>query len=166
LPVRSSLYAGLPSVGVSIMAAAVAIALWRAASDRARRVAVVTAVVLPFALMPIYWSRAWRWVRPAELAVRVLDDLRALQPRPGETIVLHDAQGARANLSSAFGTLFGDAAELWFGPQVRVWIEPPPPQWEQAGLRPPAPGEAVRHAVLRDGRLVAWDPSRAAPGRP
>jgi hypothetical protein len=153
LPVRSSLYAVFPSVGAALAAAACAQGLWLAAGDRRRRLQ-VAAAILPFVLVPIHWSRAARWVRPADLTRQVLADLAAAPPAPGTVSVLHDVAGGRASLSNAFGTLVTDAVCLTTGDEAaRVWIEPPPPDWEGAGLRPPQPGEPARHFTLREGRL-------------
>jgi hypothetical protein len=157
LPVRSSLYACFPSVGAALAAAACARGLWLAAEGRRRRLAVAAAVV-PFVLVPVHWSRAVRWVRPAELTRQVLADLAAAPPAPGTVAVLHDVAGGRASLSNAFGTLIVDAVCLSSGDEgARVWIEPPPPDWEGAGLRPPQPGEPVRHFALRQGRLIPME---------
>jgi hypothetical protein len=154
LPVRSSLYACFPSVGAALVAAACAQGLWLASEGRRRRLAVAAAVV-PLVLVPIHRSRAVRWVRPAELTRQALADLAAAPAAPGTVAVLHDVAGGRASLANAFGTLIADAVSLYAGDEAaRVWIEPPPPDWEGAGLRPPQPGEAVRHLFLRDGRLV------------
>ena len=52
LPVRSSLYACFPSVGVALAGAAIASALWRAGSAEQRRVAAAVALILPVLLIP------------------------------------------------------------------------------------------------------------------
>jgi hypothetical protein len=154
LPVRSSLYACFPSVGSALAAAACAQSVWNASPDSRRRLR-AAAVIVPLLLVPIHWSRAARWVRPAELTERTLADLASAPPAPGVVVVLHDAPGGRASLSNAFGTLIEDAVRSFAGDETaRVWIDPPPPDWEGAGLRPPEPGQPARHFVLRNGRLV------------
>lgn len=146
VPVRSSLYACFPSVGAAIAAAALATSLWRQASPRARRAVQVAALVLPFALIPLHRARNARMVRTAELSDAVLRQVRPLSARlaAGDVLVLEDDPGARVNVRNAFGTLVVDAVRLWTGvPEPRVWVDPPLPEWQQAGLRQPA-GPEIR----------------------
>ena len=50
-------------------------------------------------------------------------------------LVLHDDPGARVSLRNAFGTLITDAVRLETGTaSPRVWIEPPLPEWQEAGV--------------------------------
>jgi hypothetical protein len=140
VPVRSSLYACFPSVGSAMAAAAVASSLWRQASPRARRAAQVAAVLLPLALVPLQRTRNTRMVRTAELSAAVLEQVRphAASLAAGHVLVLEDDPGARVNVRGAFGTLVTDAVRLFTGVQEpRVWVEPPLPEWERAGLRRP-----------------------------
>jgi hypothetical protein len=153
LPLRSSLYACFPSVGVALAGAAVGEAVWRDMAAGRRALVLSAAALLPFALLPVYWSRAGRWVQPAELSARVLGDLQRDPSPPSTLIVLHDVEGVRNNLAGAFGTLL-DEAVLLHAPGRRVWIEPPPAGWQGAGLKPPRPGEAARRLFLREGHLV------------
>jgi hypothetical protein len=159
LPVRSSLYACFPSVGVALLAATVGAAVWREAGPAARRRLIGLALLVPFALVPVYRARAVRWVRPAEVSARVLEVLSSTPLASGTVVVLHDEPGIRWNLADVFGTLVEDAARLHLGAAIRIWIDPPPPNWQAAGLRPPEPDEPARHFSLRHGDLVP-----AAPG--
>ena len=155
LPVRSSLYVCFPSVGVAIAGAAVLRALIQQASARNLCRLVAAAVIVPLVLLPVYRSRNQRWVRPAELSRQVVEDLRGVEAdlRQGRMLVLFDAPGARVTLAGSFGTLVQDAVRLTTGiDHARVWVEPPPPDWELAGLTRPE-GPVVRY-WLRDGRLV------------
>jgi hypothetical protein len=155
LPVRSSLYACFPAVGLALGAGAALQALDRSGGLTGSRWAALAALVACVIWVPVARSRNVRWVRPAELSARVLDDFRVLRPElQGEqAIVLHDAVGTRASLQGAFGTLVGQAVQVATGLEgAAVWIEPPPPGIEAAGLRPPQ-GTAL-HYWLRDGQLV------------
>jgi hypothetical protein len=155
VPVRSSLYAVFPSVGAAVAAAAVLGALWRGAGDRRRRAALAAATLVPVALIPVYRSRNARLERAARFSAQVVADLQgaAAELRAGKALVLHDAPGAKATLAGSFGTLMEDAVRVTSGvPSARVWVEPPPPGWDAAGVRPPE-GPAV-HYWVRDGRLV------------
>lgn len=146
VPVRSSLYACFPSVGAAIAAAAVASSTWRQATPRARRAALAAAALLPLALVPVNRTRNSRMVRTAELSSAVLARVRphAGALAAGSVLVLEDDPSARVNVRNAFGTLVTDAVHLATGvPEPRVWIEPPLPEWQRAGLRRP-PGPQVR----------------------
>ena len=112
VPVRSSLYAVLPSVGAALAAGAVASASLRASRQRTTAALTVLAM-LPLLLVPIYWRRNERWVQLADLSARVIDQVRATAERhPGRRIVIVDNPSERFNVDSAFGSLWPDAAAL------------------------------------------------------
>ena len=68
LPVRSSLLAVFPSVGLALAVGTLLAATARnAAPQRAWRVA-VAGVILPFLLLPIYWQRNVRWTGLRDLS--------------------------------------------------------------------------------------------------
>jgi hypothetical protein len=115
VPVRSSLYALLPSVGSALAAGAVASAALRARPVIFTRV--VTALLVGAVLLvPVYRSRNGRWVELAELSERVMSTLqRETAGRSGGHLVLIDAIGERFNLDAAFGALFPDAVRLRLG---------------------------------------------------
>jgi hypothetical protein len=155
LPVRSSLYACLPSAGVAIAAAAWLSAAWRT-SDRAGRTrAAVAGLILPFVLWwPVYRVRNARLVQEAELSSRTLAAIAALRESApgGLTVLLKDDRRARPALDSAFATLAQDAVDLIVGPGVRVAMDPPPTNALFADPDPVTAPDAVLE--LRDGSLV------------
>jgi hypothetical protein len=115
LPIRSSLYALLPSVGSALAAGVVASAASRR-DPQLFRVAAVALMVLMIALNPVYRSRNVRWVRLAELSEDVMTTIaRDAATRPSGHVVLIDAPEERFNLASAFGALFPDALRLRVG---------------------------------------------------
>jgi hypothetical protein len=154
LPVRSSLYVCLPAAGTALVFAALATALWRGLSQREHSRLLLAGLLLPIFLVPVYRARARRWVAPADVSHTVLTEL-AQSPAFAGVTVIHDATETRATVAGAFGTLVQEAVALATGVSPpRVWIDPPPPLWESAGLKPPQPGEKVRYFTLRDGQLV------------
>jgi hypothetical protein len=164
LPVRSSLYACFPSVGVVLIAA-----MWVSlVVERARRIAVAPTVavlvVVATIAVPIYWSRNDRWLAPARVSAAVLPQLQAIvasQPREGE-VVIRDQNDPRESISAAFGTLLPEAVTLATGRQdVHVWLVPPPADWQLAGWRPPNEGAPTVRLVLH-GLTLQPD---ATPGR-
>jgi hypothetical protein len=116
LPVRSSLYAVLPSCGAALAVAVCASMLRRERPERFR-LAATGLVVLPVLLVPVYQSRNLRWVGPAETSARVMRTLQvATGSRPqGGFILLVDDPRERVNLDGAFGTLFPDALAIFVG---------------------------------------------------
>jgi hypothetical protein len=156
LPIRSSLYVCLPSVGAAIACAALVSAMWRRAELTRRRRALLAAVLLPVALFPAYWARTSRWVSIAEVSRQTLSDLQqsTADLPDNAVVVLHDDRARRANLSSAFGTLINDAFYFSSERHLSLWIEPAVTYADVAGLRAPDPRTIAREFWLRDGRLV------------
>jgi hypothetical protein len=115
LPVRSSLYALLPSVGTALLVGGVASAAQRAAPGRFARAAIALLVAVAV-LIPVYRSRNQRWVQVARVSQDALQTLAAdtAGTSPGH-IVLIDAPTERFNLTSAFGNLLPEALELRLG---------------------------------------------------
>jgi hypothetical protein len=116
LPVRSSLYAVLPSCGAAVAAAVVASAVLRERPERFRLASTVllAAVVL---LVPVYRARNVRWVEPAETSAHVMRSLQiatASRPQGGRVVLIDDPQ-ERFNLDGAFGALFPDALAVFLG---------------------------------------------------
>jgi hypothetical protein len=157
LPVRSSLYAVFPSVGVAVACAALLdsmIASNRDRSSEAIRVAVALAVTL-LALVPVYRARNGRYVEPArfsERALRTFSADAALGERRG-TILLHDGADPTSSFVGAFGTFATDAVRLRMGGDVTIWIDPPPGDWDLAGLHPPQPTDVVAEYAVENGRI-------------
>jgi hypothetical protein len=142
LPVRSSLYACLPSIGVALIVAEFCSACWQAAGERGRRRALIATVVIPMALLPVYVARNHRWTDLAVFSTRLMRDLAGHAPEAaGDTwIVLLDRnRDQRVNVQSVFGALVEDAVSLRVGHRVHVWVEPPMSPPLSDGLRPPCP---------------------------
>jgi hypothetical protein len=157
LPVRSSLYAVFPSVGAVIACAAIVEGMMaRAANQRAHmlRLGGVMAVVL-LAMVPAYRARNGRYVEPARFSERALRTIERDAPGApaGGVIVLHDVTNPASSFVGAFGTFASNAVRLHSGNDVNVWIEPPPGDWQLAGLRPPRPREATTAFAVDRGRI-------------
>ena len=115
LPVRSSLYALLPSIGSGLAAGVVASAA-ALRNPRIYRYVTVGLLVTVFALLPVYRSRNARWVGLADLSERVMTTIaRDASGRPAGHVVLVDSPAERFNLQSAFGGLFPEAMRLRVG---------------------------------------------------
>jgi hypothetical protein len=151
LPIRSSLYAVFPSVGVAILTGAVLTAILRGASDqRAWRLTTVI-LVLPFALLPVYWSRNVRWTELRDLSKVTIRTIQADHLAPHTLVVLEDDLSTRANFRNVFGALVPEASALIFQNQLSLWIEPPPP--ELTGLSKPTHVAKTVSYKLVNGRL-------------
>jgi hypothetical protein len=116
LPVRSSLYALLPSVGSALAVGALASAVARGRPGAVRKLGVVL-VLVTILLIPVYRARNVRWVQLAELSAHVMATLeRAARGRfDAGHAVLIDAPGERFNLAAAFGSLLPEAMRLYLG---------------------------------------------------
>ncbi|MEQ1575711.1 MAG: hypothetical protein ABL993_15840, partial [Vicinamibacterales bacterium] len=84
LPVRSSLYATLPSIGSALIVAGVASAAARVEPARFRRAA-TGLLILAILLVPIYRQRNIRWVSLADLSAGVMRQVRLAAATEGET---------------------------------------------------------------------------------
>jgi hypothetical protein len=153
LPVRSDLYAAMPAVGSSLVAAAVGAGLWQPATPAKRRRALIAAIVASVALLPVYWLRTTRMVRVAEFSASRLDELviltRPLVPRALVRIDDVESNDPRSpNLAAAFGAAVNDAYELETGRTLDlVLVDPTAPE------RHPTNRVPDLHLVLRDGHL-------------
>ena len=127
LPVRSSLYAVLPSVGAAVILGALVEALRGVDSSSGvnglrsrksepargdRRFGVALVVLLAF--VPIYQRRNDRWVEPARLSARIVQTLRSAPPAPGSTgvVVFEDEPGGYATFDTALGALASSAVQV------------------------------------------------------
>jgi hypothetical protein len=157
LPVRSSLYACLPSAGVCAAASAVAARWWTLASPARRRHALAAAVLVPLLMWPVYHARTLRWVAMAEFSTKALDELEiALLEFPDDTeILIADDRHARANMASVFSTLLRDAFLVTTGRFMTFYVDPPIPNAGGNGGGSAGCGgcEDLRF-VVKDGRLV------------
>ena len=155
LPVRSSLYAVFPSVGLALAVGALLTATVRHAEpQRARRVA-IAGVILPFLLMPIYWQRNVRWTELRNLSAATIAAIRSDNGPGHRLVVLDDDLSTRANFRHVFGGQLPEAAALLFD-NVSLWIEPPPPEIDIAA-KPASAGRIITF------RLVAGRVERARP---
>lgn len=162
LPVRSSLYALLPAVGSALCASALLHAMWQDMRPTRRRALLFAAPLVAIALLPVYWSRNLRLMRQAQLSRHVLADLsRArVDVEAASTVVLIDDPTQKVNLANTFGTLVQDAVRLTTGlANAAVWVEPPLPNWADAGLRPPA-GRTATFRLVRDRLVQQHTPGR------
>jgi hypothetical protein len=150
LPIRSSLYAVFPSVGVAIATGAVLTAVTRTASDRRVWRLAVAAIVLPFLLLPIYWSRNVRWTELRDLSNVTIRAIQADHLAPHTLVVLEDDVSTRANFRHVFGALLPEATALIFNDQVTLWIEPPPPELEHT-VKPSAAARVVIYRLIGGG---------------
>ena len=152
LPVRSSLYVVFPSVGLSIAAASIVRATAMAAASRRQVQLASIGLLLPFLLLPIYWSRNVRWTELRKLTNDTFDAIHSEPLADRTLIVLEDDLSTRANFRNAFGGMFPDAARLFLPSDVNLWIEPPPPEFVQESIARPA-AERVRIFRLQHGRI-------------
>lgn len=147
VPVRSSLYAVFPSVGMAIVLAVLAHRVFATADSRGRMRAAVVLVVLPFLLWPVYRARNVRWVELAELTSHVLPQLapHAERMRAGVPVWIEDDDSTRANVRNAFGGQMDNAVRVHYSLTTRVEVSAP-------GAPPPEGAILLR---LRDGQLVS-----------
>ncbi len=172
LPVRSSLYAVMPSVGSAIIPSALLVSAASSVPVTRVRRAALAGLVLPFLLLPIYRARNVRWVELADLSaytLRFLDHERATLPA-GSLVTLIDDPATRANLASAFGSSYPQAARLAFGDRLQLWIELPPDQLAESGLQRPAMQPSriyeLARGVLREVPFSIQNDSAPPPSAP
>jgi len=154
LPVRSSLYAVMPSVGVAMIVAAVAddvVPGLRAAALKRSTIGLTLVFAL---LLPVYRLRNERYVREAELSASIvaeLADLAASRPAGGLVVVRDIRTSERPTAEQAFGPGADSAAALMTGGRLRVWIDPPPS--ELAGTPAPDLSQAIAVVTVEGGRV-------------
>ena len=157
LPARSSLLSIGPSAGAALAGAALITALWEHGSARARsRIAAAGALIVSLILVPIHWARNDKWVEWAQLSTHVLNEVAPVAGAlpPGKVVQIDDERGARMNLDSSFGTLIEPAMLVHTGRSRGIWIEPPPVNWQEAGLVRPHPRDIAARFALRGKKLV------------
>jgi hypothetical protein len=128
LPVRSSLYAVFPSVGVVLILSALTASLVQSLTPRRTRLAVAVGLLLPFLLLPVYWSRNHRWVELADLSAATLSYVRERVGRlpDGAVIALADDGTDRASFENAFGALLPEASRLFLDRDMTLQLDPAP----------------------------------------
>lgn len=147
LPVRSSLYAVVPSAGCAIAAAAFAARALRC-NPRRFAVAATAFVVVAAALVPVYRMRNVRWVEPADLSRYVMESVRATTTSfpAGGRVVLTEDPTADLTLADAFDQLFPSALALYAGDLWEGRLVPP-------GTEVPGDGRTTIVFELREGTL-------------
>jgi hypothetical protein len=164
LPVRSSLYACFPSMGVAMLAALLIESLWLSAPAHAgvgvsaqRRM--LAAIVLPVLLVPVYWSRNERWVELADLGADTFTAVRqAIRDTPdARHLVIEDDRGTRCSLLNTYGALLPTAVTLALGRPLPVWLDPPPDDWRGSELvsPPPTPSSTPTNAPAASAPIAA-----------
>jgi hypothetical protein len=154
LPVRSSLYAVMPSVGIVMIVAVLADELVPVISAAALKRSTVTLTLMFVLLLPVYRLRNERYVREAELSASIvaeLTNLAASHPSGGLVVIRDIRSGARPTAEQAFGPGAATAAALVTGEKLRVWIDPPPS--ELAGQAAPDLSQAIAVLTVEGGRL-------------
>jgi hypothetical protein len=153
LPVRSSLYALLPGVGVTIVAAQLFQLIVERRSQRGITRASLVLFVLFFALIPVYRLRNARYVNEAKLSAAVVRELASLATSHpgGGLVVVRDQRDARPTAEQAFGALADRAASVVSDGKLQMWIDPPPA--ELAGMTPPNMSSAIATLLVEDGNV-------------
>ena len=151
LPVRSSLYAVLPSVGGAVICAALVEAMRDGSGLRARGdLRLGAALVAILAIIPIYHRRNDRWVQPARLSARIVQALTAAPPAAGSTgaVVFEDEPGGYATFDTALGALASSAVQVVTNLPLEARIIPAGHPW---------PGLAAARYRLTSGRVERVD---------
>jgi hypothetical protein len=147
LPVRSSLYAVFPSVGSALLCAAVVDAMRVPDGARGRADARLGAVLAScLLLVPVYSHRNARWVEPARLSARVVQELTE-QPPAAQTpgiVVFEDEPEPYATFDHALGSLATVA--------VRV-VTKLPHEGRVTSREQPWTGEVVARYRVTHGRV-------------
>jgi hypothetical protein len=155
IPVRSSLYACVPSIGFAIAAASVMADAWHQLDATRRARTVVAGLILPFALWPVYHFRNKDLVDATDVSARTLSALQQVATARGANtvVVIKDDRSRRASVDTALGTGLQDAVDMVVTPHIAVWMDPPPADAELGGIAPapPHPDVTLR---LKDGRVV------------
>jgi hypothetical protein len=154
LPVRSSLYACLPSVGAVLVASSLVTASWPTLSSAAYRRAILVVTALPFVMWPVYHARNRPLLLEAELSTSTLAALQvvASERGAGTVVVVHDDRSGKPPLMTPFGGVIQDAANLMVRPGIKVWLDPPPGEAAPADLPPPSDIDV--ELALKQGSIV------------
>jgi len=154
LPVRSSLYAVMPSVGVVMIVAALANDLVPGLSAPALKRSTIALTLIFVLLLPVYRLRNERYVREAELSASIVAELAKLaasHPAGGLVVIRDVRTGARPTAEQAFGPGADTAAALMTSGKLRVWIDPPPS--ELAGTPAPDLSRAIAVLTVESGAV-------------
>ena len=114
-------------------------------------------------------GRNGRYVEPARFSERALRTFAAdADAAPSDnqgTILLHDVADPTSSFVAAFGTFATDAVRLRTGRAVTIWIDPPPGDWNLAGLEPPQPSDIIAEYAVQNGRIFRVHPATATAAR-
>jgi hypothetical protein len=159
IPVRSSLYACLPSVGFCVLGAAILQRGWNHLPESRRALAAGAGLVLPFVLWPVYHLRNKDLVDATDVSARTMAALQRVADRrgAGTVVVLDDDRSRRASIDTAFGTGLQQAADLVVTPRLRVWMNPPPADADLGGIEA-APARPDVRLKLENGQFVETNP--------
>ena len=127
VPVRSSLYALLPSAAPALLTGFLLQQLWDVTTPIAHRRLIAAAVIVPVLLLPVYWSRNQRWIEIAELSSDTFDAIRRVaRERPDTNVLLfRDDGGTRRSFAATYDRLLPQAVHLATGREITVeMIEP------------------------------------------
>jgi hypothetical protein len=158
IPVRSSLYVVLPTVGAALIGMAAGSWLWRAIPASRHRPAAAAVMVLPILVLPIHWLRHQTTKQHGMLSSRVLEQVRAgARDHAGiaRVVVLDDAH-ARVNAASAFGAELPRAVELIVGKRLLTELVASEEQRGSAGH--PASGRDTLVLRVQDGTVTPVNP--------
>jgi hypothetical protein len=153
LPVRSSLYAVMPSIGIAMIVAATLDGLIPAIPPASLKRGAILLTVIFVLLYPVYRLRNQRYVSEAELSASIVSELAriaASQPS-GSLVVIRDVRSGRPTAEQAFGPGVESAAALMTGGKIRVWIDPPPS--ELAGTPAPDLSQAIAVLTVEEGEV-------------
>lgn len=125
LPVRSSLYALLPAVGIALIASVGAEGALGMSADAVRRRIAIGLLVVLVALSPVYVLRNRRLVRESDLSSAIVAELQRL-PAASGVVVLYDDRAGRPFAEHAFGGLARVASRLVSNGRLDLWISPRP----------------------------------------
>jgi len=155
IPVRSSLYACAPSIGVSIAAAAMLHDAWSRLRPLQQARAIQAGLAIPFLLWPVYHFRNKDLVDATDVSARTITALRRVAHDHGANaiVVLKDDRSHRASIDTALGTGLQEATDLLVTPPLKVWMDPPPADAELGGITA-APAHADVTLRLTGGEVV------------
>lgn len=159
LPVRSSLYVILPSVGAALVSGAISSRAVRLAPRRFTRLA-VGLVLVALVCVPVYRSRNRRMVREASLASQTMAVVNAEAARhaSGGTVAFIDNGAAPTTFEASFGGAIDDAVVVMTG---RQWRGVP---WPADTPLPDTVSFAVR--LQDDGSVTVGERRSSEPSNP
>jgi hypothetical protein len=158
IPVRSSLYVVLPTVGSALIGMAAGSWLWRAIPQPRRRYAAAAVFALPLVVLPIHWLRHQTTKQQGMLSSRVLEEVRSASSGPAALarVVVLDDPDARVNAASAFGSELARGVELVVGKPVPTELIATRGHRAPSGHAPSGQGTLLLR--VQDGTVTRLDP--------